>query len=48
MVGPLPRAVGAAVLVVFSVACLLRGLKGEGADLALLEKLPGLRTFRMK
>ncbi|MBM3498407.1 MAG: hypothetical protein FJX74_07015 [Armatimonadetes bacterium] len=31
-----------------SAVCFARGLKGEGAELGILDKTPGLRTFRMR
>jgi len=42
---------GLAGLLIFgllSAVCLARGLKGEGADLSILDKLPGFRSFRLR
>jgi hypothetical protein len=38
-------------LLLFSLlaaVCLARGLKGEGAELGILDKIPGFRTFRLR
>ncbi|MBM3472922.1 MAG: hypothetical protein FJX75_06630 [Armatimonadetes bacterium] len=31
-----------------AAVCLARGLKGEGADLSIIERMPGFRRFRLR
>jgi len=44
----LTAAGGLALFGLLAAVCFARGLKGEGAELGILEKIPGFRTFRMR
>jgi len=47
-VGGRTGAYGLLLFGLLSLVCFARGLKGEGADLAILDKIPGFRTFRLR
>ena len=46
MVGGRGGVAGIVIFGLLAAVCLARGLKGEGADLGIIDKIPGFRTFR--